>query len=130
MSASAAFQQRKANRRRTPGKLFYPSEASHVFEKYWDHLSCLDRHQDFSSESPYCQQHMRLFSEALAAMRHKSFIPKPAADAKQVDVEIAEDASLSRLLPIQDGPDQWEIHGSSVGQRSDSAGRGTHNDYV
>jgi hypothetical protein len=34
------------------------------------------------------------------------FEPMPVAEAKQSDLEIAEDAAISRLRPIQDGPDQ------------------------
>jgi hypothetical protein len=71
LSALASFQPRKANRRAIPGKVFYPIEASHVFEKYWDYLTCLSDHPDSASESPYCQEHIRKFSQALAAMRHK-----------------------------------------------------------
>jgi hypothetical protein len=114
LSAWASFQPRKASRRRDPGKLYYPTEASHVFEKYWDHLPCLKDHQDFASESPYCQEQMRKFSQALATMRHKSFLPKSAAEAKQSDLHIAEDAALSRLRPVPDGPDQWVVHRSSA----------------
>jgi hypothetical protein len=71
MSTWASFQPTKANQRRNPGKLFYPTEASHVFEKYWDYFTCLNDHPDFASESPYCQEHMVKFSRALAATRHK-----------------------------------------------------------
>jgi hypothetical protein len=38
-----------------------PNESSHVFEKYWDYLPCLDQHPDFSNESEYTQRHMLLF---------------------------------------------------------------------
>jgi hypothetical protein len=69
----------------------------------------LKDHPDFASESPYFQEHMIKFSEALAAMRHKSFTSKPAAEAKESDLQIAEDAALSRLRPIPEGPDQWEV---------------------
>jgi hypothetical protein len=40
----------KSKPRRRPGQLFYPTEASHVFEKYWDYLSNLNDHPDFASE--------------------------------------------------------------------------------
>jgi hypothetical protein len=53
-------------------------------------------------------------SQDLAAMRHKSFVPRTAAEAKQCDLVIAEDAAISRLRPIPDGPDQWEVHRSSA----------------
>jgi hypothetical protein len=54
------------------------------------------------------------FSQALAAMRHKSFVLKSVAEAKQSNLHIAEDAALSRLRPIPDGPDQWMVHRSSA----------------
>jgi hypothetical protein len=42
------------------------------------------------------------------------FVPKPAAEAKKNHFVISEDAGLSRVLPIQDGPDQWKEHRSSA----------------
>jgi hypothetical protein len=83
-------------------------------------MSCLDQHPDFSSQSPYPQQHMALFSQAFAAMTLDEFTPQPAADAKQTDLEISKDAALSRLRPIQDGPDLWQEHRSSAA--TDSGG--------
>jgi hypothetical protein len=114
LSEWASFQPRKAIRRRNPGKLSYPLDASHVLEKYWDYLKCLKEYPDFSSESPYCQERIVEFSQALAAMRHKSFTPKSTAEAEQSSLEMAEDAALSRLRPIPDGPDQWEVHRTSA----------------
>jgi hypothetical protein len=52
LSAWTSFQPRNASQRTTMGKPFYPTEASHVFEKYWDYLTCLEDHPDFASESP------------------------------------------------------------------------------
>jgi hypothetical protein len=37
---------------------------------------------------------------------------------RKSDLVIVEDAALSRLKPIPDGPDQWEIHRSSEGTGS------------
>jgi hypothetical protein len=37
----------------------------------------------------------------------------PTAEAKQSDLETAEDPAISRLRPIQDGLDLWGIHRSS-----------------
>jgi hypothetical protein len=34
----SGFRQRRAKPRATPGRLCYPAEYSHVFEKFWDHL--------------------------------------------------------------------------------------------
>jgi hypothetical protein len=76
-------------------------------------------HPDFPSESPYCQEHMRKFSQALAGMRHESFVPKSTSEAKPSDLVIAEDAARSPLRPIPDGPDQWEVH-----RRCDVSGSG------
>jgi hypothetical protein len=89
---------------------------------YWDYLTCLSDHPDFASETPYCQEHMVKFSQALAAMRHKPFEPKSTAEAKEFDLRIAEDAALSRLRPIPDGPDQWASGRSSSG--TDAGGPG------
>jgi hypothetical protein len=53
---------------------------------------------------------MTKFSESLAAVKtHKSFVPRPADEAKEADLVIAEDAALSRLLPIRDVSDPWEV---------------------
>jgi hypothetical protein len=113
MGAWATFQPRKASPRDEPGRLFDQIEASHVFEKYWNYLPCPGQHPDFASESPYCQQQMTQFSQALAEMNLDPFVPKSAAEAKESDLRTSEDAAPSRLLPIQDGPDQWEICRSS-----------------
>jgi hypothetical protein len=82
--------------------------------KYWDYLRCLERHPDFASESPYCQEHMRKFSQALTRMRHEPFVPKPTAEAKPTDLWFAEVAALSWLWPIPDGPGQWDMDLESV----------------
>jgi hypothetical protein len=70
------------------------------------------------------------FSRALAAMRHKSFTPKPTAVAEQYSLEIAEDAALSRLRPILDGPDQWVVHRSSEATESGGPGAPLGSDNV
>jgi hypothetical protein len=69
---------------------------------------------------------MPKFSQALAAMRHKSSVPKSTAEAKQPGLHIAEDAALWRLRPIPDGPDEWAMHRSST--RSESGGPGAPSD--
>jgi hypothetical protein len=51
---------------------------------------------------------MRRFSSALSSMNLKHFTPQVNAEAKQSDVEIAEDAAISRLHPDQDGLDFCE----------------------
>jgi hypothetical protein len=58
---------------------------------------------------------MALFSYAISAIAHdEGFAPQPVAEAKQADLEVSEDAALSRLRPIQDGPDLWQEHRSSA----------------
>jgi hypothetical protein len=93
--------------------LFYPDAYSHVFEKYWDYLPNLSEHSDFTSESQYCQEQMTRFSGSLSTMDLSDFQPSPVAEAKQSDLEAAQDAAISRLRPIQDGLDLWGIHMSS-----------------
>jgi hypothetical protein len=94
--------------------LFYPTEASHIFQKYWDYFPKLDDHPDFASESPICQERMVQFSRALTKLRHKNWTPKPTAEAQEKDLQVAEEAALSRLRSIPDGPDQWALCRSST----------------
>jgi hypothetical protein len=92
LSAWASFQPRLEKPRVVSDRLFYPDAYSHVFEKYWNYLPCLDQHPDPGSESQYTQLHMKAFSEALSLMSLKGF-------------EVSKDAAISRLLSIQDGLD-------------------------
>jgi hypothetical protein len=94
--------------------LFYPTEAYDIFEKYWDYFPNINDHPDFTSESQVCQERMMQFSRALAGMRHKSFEPKSVAEAGKSSLRMSEDAALSRLRPVPDGPCQWEAYGSST----------------
>jgi hypothetical protein len=119
LAAWATFKPRRASPRKYPGKLFYPAEASHIFEKYWDHLTKLDEHPGFAPESPKCQKSMVQFSRALDKMRHKNLGPLSTAEAQEKDLGIAEEAALSRLRPIPDGPDQWALYRSSTGTVGD-----------
>jgi hypothetical protein len=96
------------------GELYYPAEFSHVFEKYWDFLPNLEGHPGFSEESPYCREQLARFSRTLSGMDLSNFEPRPSVENKDRDVKIALDASISRLLPIQEGDDQWEVHRSSA----------------
>jgi hypothetical protein len=59
---------RQARPRVNPGSLYYPNEFSYVFEKYWNHLPCLDPHPDFADESEYAQGCMTLFSQDVSRM--------------------------------------------------------------
>jgi hypothetical protein len=65
VSAWAIFQPRAAKPRQEPGKVYYPNEFSPTVEEYCDYLHCLDQQPDFSSQSPYRQHSMRLFSQAI-----------------------------------------------------------------
>jgi hypothetical protein len=101
-------------RRRFPGRLYYPDEATHIFTKYWNHLADLSSHPDFVKESPICQAEMIRFSEGLSKLRHGKWAPEPAAEASEKASGIAEDAAISRLRPIADGSNQWEVCRSST----------------
>jgi hypothetical protein len=90
-----------------------PAEHSNVFEKYWDHLENHEDHPEFSQESAFTQGYMKHFSSALSKLALTDFTPRVSAEAKQSDLEIAEDAAVSRLRSMQDGPDMWELHRSS-----------------
>jgi hypothetical protein len=114
LASWAEFNPRKASKRKFPGKLFYPDGASHIFTKFWDYLQDFPSHPEFAQESPVCQAQMSRFSKALGKLRHRNWVPQPAAEAPDKSVEIAEVAALSRLRPIPDGPDQWDVHGLSA----------------
>jgi hypothetical protein len=46
------------------------------------------------------------FSTALSMMNLGEFTPHPAAEAKDHDDRVSNEAAISRLLPIQDADDQ------------------------
>jgi hypothetical protein len=46
--------------------------------------------------------------------KQQSWIPKPTAEAQEKDLQVAEEAAVSRLRPIPDGPDQWALCRSST----------------
>jgi hypothetical protein len=111
LSAWTTFQPRKALSQKDPGLLHYPNKFSHVFDKYWDHLSCLDQHPDFASESEYTRHRMTLFSQGISAMASQgTFELRPSAEALLKDVLVTEHSAVSRFRPTQDGPDCWEEH--------------------
>jgi hypothetical protein len=56
---------------------------------------------------------MKRLSASLSTMGLSDFHPSVASEAKQSDVETAEDAAISRLRPTQDRLDLWENHRSS-----------------
>jgi hypothetical protein len=53
-------------------------------------------------------------SAGLSRLDLTDFIPRVSAETKQSDLEIVEDAAVSRLPPIQDGIDFWEMHRRSA----------------
>jgi hypothetical protein len=57
---------------------------------------------------------MKHVARELSRLDLADFVPRVSAEAKQSDLETAEDAAVSRLGPIQDGPDMWELHRSSA----------------
>jgi hypothetical protein len=64
---------------------------------------------------------MKLFSQALSGMsRQAAFEPKAAAEAKQDNIEISDEAAISRFRPIRDGIDYWQEPRSSA--NTDSGG--------
>jgi hypothetical protein len=114
LAAWASFKPRETSPRKYPGKLFYPTEASHIFEKYWDYLTRMDEHPDFASETPICQERMVQFSRALSKLRTSNWTPLSTAEAHDKHVQVAQEAALSRLRPIPDGPDQCALCRSST----------------
>jgi hypothetical protein len=55
LSAWASFQPRRNLPRTKPGTLYYPDEASHVFQDFWNHLGNLPAAPGFGQCSPVCQ---------------------------------------------------------------------------
>jgi hypothetical protein len=115
LSAWATFEPRHNVPRRKPGTLYYPDEASHVFQDFWNHLGNLPAAPGFDQCSPICQQCMSSFSEALSTRYDcTSWETLPVADAPEKLARIAKDAAISRVRPIADGPNQWDMHRSSA----------------
>jgi hypothetical protein len=82
----------------------------------------------FSQKSPICQAAMLAFSEGLRHYNGDTWETLPVADAPGKLSKIANDAAISRLRPIADGPNQWDMHRSSahtVCQSSLGAAMGT-----
>jgi hypothetical protein len=67
---------------------------------------------------------MTRLSAALSTANLEEFEQHQAAEAKGIDVKIATEAAISRLLPIQDGDDQWEVHRNSAAAVSGGAAPG------
>jgi hypothetical protein len=115
LAAWAKFQPRLSKPRRFPGNLYYPDEASHIIETLWNHLDCFDTSPGFSDRSPLCQAAMRAFSEGLKGVDCTDWEPLPIAQAPSKMARIATEAAFSRVRPIADGPNQWDMHRSSAG---------------
>jgi hypothetical protein len=54
------------------------------------------------------------FSTALKRLRHRNWTPLSTAEAPEESFKIAQDAALSWIRPIPDGPCQWELHRHSA----------------
>jgi hypothetical protein len=65
MAKWANFRPNPVKHRDDRGRLFFPSEATHIIQEYWDLPTSLDQHRLFSQESPYVQQRMSPFSSGL-----------------------------------------------------------------
>jgi hypothetical protein len=126
LSHWAAFEPRHAMPRSKPGTLYYPDEASHIFSDFWDHLGNLPAAPGFDQCSLVCQQCMTSFSQNLSTrFDYTSWETLPVADAPEKLAGIAKQAAVSRVRPIADGPNQWDMHRSSahtVGPASSSDG--------
>jgi hypothetical protein len=115
LSAWATFQPRLTMPRQFSGKLYYPDAASHVFGECWQHLDDLSAMPSFYSKSPICQAAMLALSEGLSHLTCGStWFPQPTAEAPEKLAKIANNAAISRVRPLADGPNQWDIHRSSV----------------
>jgi hypothetical protein len=109
----AKFRPRTNRPRQEPGQLFYPAFYSHVLEKYWDTLNKPQDHEEFSNESEFTQAYMREFSAGLGRTDTSNFTPLVGGEAKQSHVKTAQEAAISRLCPIQDAYDFWNMGRSS-----------------
>jgi hypothetical protein len=124
MACWALLKPRDDSPRKYPGRLYYPAQFTHVMEKYWTHLFDLPSHPSFSSESNICKERMTIFSQALRSFkRTKNWQPQVDAEAPEKGLRIAKEAARSRVRPIADGPNQWEVcRGCTVGAGGPSVG--------
>jgi hypothetical protein len=83
------------------------AEYSHVFQKSWDNIDCPLNHPEFSDETSFTQDSMKLYTMALSSLNCSDFTPQVHAETKDSHVRIAFDVAVSRLLPIPDGVDSW-----------------------
>jgi hypothetical protein len=86
------------------------SHLYYIMQKYWEHLFSLPSHPDFVNESPICQERMTIFSEAMRKFkRTHNWAPQPCAEAPEKGLRIAQEAAQSRVRPVADGPNKWEV---------------------
>jgi hypothetical protein len=111
LSAWVWFNPRLNLPRTHAGRLFYPDEATTIMTDCWNYLGNLSAFPRFLQKSLICQQEMLRFSEGLRRFAdHKVWQPQPTAEASEKAARIAEDAAVSRLRTIPDGPNQREVH--------------------
>jgi hypothetical protein len=71
----------------------------------------LSKMPSFPSKSSICQAATLSFSQGLRQYPCTgSWIPHPCAEAPGKLAKIATYAAISRVRPISDGPDQWEMY--------------------
>jgi hypothetical protein len=115
LSAWSNFHPRSSRPRQEPGELYYPDGASHLLEESWQFFNDLSQMPSFSSKSQICQVAMLSFSQGLNRYPcSDAWIPHPAAEAPGKCAKIATNAAISRVRPISDGPNQWEMYRSST----------------
>jgi hypothetical protein len=97
-----------------------PDSASHIFEECWQFIGDLSQMPTFSSRSEICQSAMLSFCQGLSRFSCDAWIPHPVAEAPGKLAKIATHAAISRVRPISDGPDQWEMYrqGTYTGSQS------------
>jgi hypothetical protein len=85
---------------------------------------CPLAHPEASGESEHTQSSMREYSAALSEMDLSSFTPLVDSEAKQSHLEIAQEAPVSRLYPIQDAYDFWSLLEEQASRSSSGTGSG------
>jgi hypothetical protein len=108
MFSWAKFQPRRQHPRQEPGRLYYPAQYSHVFEKYWDTLHQPLAHPGSADETFFTKACMQEFASALAGQDLSDFAPLVDSEANHQCVSIAHQAAVSHLCMIQDARDFWE----------------------
>jgi hypothetical protein len=102
----AQFQPRLSRPRVDPGQLFFPTEYTHVIEKYWDVLDDPSKHPEADKNAHYFDSMVHMVA-ALAPMSCESWEPQPDSVAPEKSQRVARIAALSRRCPVQDAVDYW-----------------------